>query len=95
MCIENSRSLTNELFDPETGQALFHPRTGRAPKGRQRSKNPGEKLYADAIRSRERREWQKKEDMVRTDQGAARTYARKHTNRLVENAKAQNFSAIF
>ena len=56
MCIENSKSLTNELFDPETGQAWFHPRTGRAPIGRQRSKNPGEKLYNDALYSREKKE---------------------------------------
>jgi hypothetical protein len=56
LCIENSRSLTNELFDPETGQALFHPRIGRANRGRERSRNPGEKLYEEALRSREKKE---------------------------------------
>jgi hypothetical protein len=45
MCIENSRSLTNELFDPETGQQLFKPKVGRGPRGRARSKDTGGNLY--------------------------------------------------
>jgi hypothetical protein len=45
MCIENSRSLTNELFDPETGQRFFRPKVGRAPRGRARSKDASQNLY--------------------------------------------------
>lgn len=56
MCIENSRSLTNELFDPETGQQLFKPKVGRGPRGRARSKDTGSSLYRQALLSRERLE---------------------------------------
>mgnify|MGYP000897786012 CR=1 FL=1 len=55
MCIENSRTLTNDLFDPETGQALFHPRVGRAPVNQQRLRDPGTQLYREALKSRERK----------------------------------------
>ena len=41
MCIENSNTLSNDLFDPDTGQALFHPRVGRGPRGQSRDKDPG------------------------------------------------------
>lgn len=44
LMIENSKNLTNELFDPETGQELFKPKIGRAPRGRQYYK-PGADLY--------------------------------------------------
>jgi hypothetical protein len=55
ICIENSNSLSNDLFDPETGQAFFKPKVGRGPRGRSRSKEPGEQLYRDALRARERK----------------------------------------
>lgn len=95
--MENSRSLTNELFDPETGQALFHPRTGRAPRGRPRSsyKNPGEKLYQDALASRERKDSMRRQDQRQTKKEAKTNYSKRHTNRLVQNAKVQNFATIF
>ena len=49
--IENSRSLNNELFDPETGQELFKPLIGRAPKHHQpgSSRTRGKKLYKEAL----------------------------------------------
>lgn len=31
MMLANSNTLTNELYDPETGQQLFKPKVGRAP----------------------------------------------------------------
>jgi len=31
MMIANSKTLTNDLHDPETGQQLFHPKVGRGP----------------------------------------------------------------
>jgi hypothetical protein len=31
MLIQNSNGLSNDLFDPETGQELFKPRVGRGP----------------------------------------------------------------
>ena len=46
--LENSHSLTNDLFDPETGQELFKPIVGRAPRGRVQnfnSKEAGHNLY--------------------------------------------------
>jgi len=60
LCLENSKNLTNDLFDPETGQEYFKPITGRAPRGRQgygrqRSKNLGEDLYREAFNSRDRK----------------------------------------
>ena len=35
LMMENSKGLTNELCDPETGQEYFKPRVGRGPRGRQ------------------------------------------------------------
>jgi len=60
LCLENSKNLTNDLFDPETGQQYFKPLIGRAPRGREgygrnRSKNLGEDLYKEAFNSRERK----------------------------------------
>jgi len=95
MLIENSRSLTNELFDPETGQALFQPQVGRAPRGRSRSKNPGDKLYQDALKSRERKDSLRREDHKQSKIEASKNHSKRYTNKLVENAKMQNFSAIF
>jgi len=31
MMLANSKTLSNDLYDPETGQQLFHPQVGRAP----------------------------------------------------------------
>jgi hypothetical protein len=61
LCLENSKNLTNDLFDPETGQQFFKPQIGRAPRGREgygrnRSKNLGEDLYREAFNLRERKQ---------------------------------------
>jgi len=54
--MENSKTLTNDLHDPETGQAFFHPRTGRAPKNNyERQKYPETQLYREALKSREKK----------------------------------------
>ena len=89
MLIENSRSLTNELFDPETGQALFQPQVGRAPRGRTREKNqnPGEKLYQDALKSRERKDSLRRDEQKQKKFEASKNHSKRHTNKLVENAK--------
>ena len=29
--LAHSKTLTNDLYDPETGQQLFHPKVGRGP----------------------------------------------------------------
>lgn len=55
MLLENSKNLTNDLFDPETGQEYFKPKVGRGPIGQMRYKNPGDQLYSEAIKSRERK----------------------------------------
>lgn len=89
LLIENSKSLTNELFDPETGQALFHPKIGRAPRGRSRSKNqnPGDKLYQDALNLRERQDSIRREENKQSRMEASKNHSKKYTNKLVENAK--------
>ena len=38
MCMANSQTLTNELYDPDTGQELFKPRITRGPRSVQRPK---------------------------------------------------------
>jgi hypothetical protein len=58
LMMENSKSLTNDLFDPETGQEYFKPKVGRAPRGRQQYR-PGQDLYSEAYRSKERKESQR------------------------------------
>lgn len=47
MMLANSHTLTNDLYDPETGQQLFHPQVGRAPQQRRPApgKGTGENLY--------------------------------------------------
>ena len=50
LCIENSKGLMNDLYDPDTGLEYFKPQVGRAPRGRigrerQMTKNAGENLY--------------------------------------------------
>lgn len=30
-CLAHSQNLSNDLYDPETGQEFFKPKTGRAP----------------------------------------------------------------
>lgn len=55
LLMEHSKNLTNDLFDPETGQEYFKPKVGRAPRGR-RDYKPGVDLYNQAYQSRERKE---------------------------------------
>jgi hypothetical protein len=47
MMLANSQTLTNDLYDPETGQEFFKPRVGRAPRDRHRPQagNAHEMLY--------------------------------------------------
>jgi len=49
--LENSHNLTNDLFDPETGQELFKPNIKRGPRGRPRlnSKEAGRNLYIQGL----------------------------------------------
>lgn len=48
LMMENSKGLTNDLFDPETGQEYFKPKIGRGPTTRGRREDPGADLYAQA-----------------------------------------------
>lgn len=83
MCIENSRSLTNELFDPETGQQLFKPKVGRGPRGRARSKDTGSSLYRQALLSRERFEQKQFEKEESIKQKSNTNFAQKKSNLIV------------
>ena len=47
MCMANSQTLTNDLYDPDTGQEFFQPRVGRGPRSYHRpsANNTHEMLY--------------------------------------------------
>ena len=54
MLLANSQTLTNDLYDPETGQELFKPKVGRGPKQASRpqvartSESAGQHLYKES-----------------------------------------------
>jgi len=95
MCMENSKSLTNDLFDPETGQVLFHPKVGRGPRQRSRQRNPSEQLYENALKLREKKEAQIRQSRESLKKQSSTMHSRSRTNRIVERQKQQTFSKIF
>jgi hypothetical protein len=68
LCLDNSKHLTNDLFDPETGQEYFKPRVGRGPVGPKKwerdsaDQKPGANLYREALKSRERKDSQRRQE---------------------------------
>ena len=48
--LQHSKILTNDLYDPDTGQQLFKPMVGRAPMhGRAAAKDVSSSLYKAAM----------------------------------------------
>lgn len=95
MYMENSRSLNNELFDPETGQTLFKPKVGRGPRGRSRSKDANEQLYRQGQLSRDRRLSVERQHVEGLRKQAERNFSKSRTNKIVEKQKSTNFAKIF
>ena len=95
MYMENSRSLNNELFDPETGQTLFQPKVGRGPRGRSRSKDANDQLYRQGQLSRDRKVSLQRQHAETLRKQAEHNFSKSKTNKIVEKQKSMNFSKIF
>ena len=93
--MENSRSLNNELFDPETGQSLFQPMVGRGPRGRSRSKDANDQLYRQGQISRDRKLSVQRQHQENIRRQAEHNFSKSKTNKIVEKQKSLNFSKIF
>ena len=60
LLLANSQTLTNDLYDPETGQELFKPKVGRGPRNKARpparnSETAGQMLYTASHDEQEKR----------------------------------------
>ena len=96
--MENSRSLTNDLFDPETGQELFKPRINRGPRGRPRQsslRNVTENLYKDGLMRLQRRHAMMNSQENKVRKASATSFSKERTNKLMVKKKIQNFGEIF
>lgn len=91
--MQHSKNLTNDLFDPETGQELFKPKVGRGPRGT--NYRPGVDLYEHAYYSREKKDSQKKEKDRMSKQESTMQHSKKLTNQIVNNKKLNSFIEIF
>lgn len=69
MMLANSQTLSNDLYDPETGQEFFKPKVGRAPRNQLRGQGSSahEMLYkAGQERSARKRSKQMQEENRKT-----------------------------
>lgn len=89
-------SLTNELFDPDSGQPYFKPLVGRGPKNQSREPRAvGSHLYANSKALKEKIDAKKQQALADRDSKAKTVFTQDQTNRIVERLKIQRFSALF
>ena len=88
--VEYSR-ISSENVDPETGQPLFHPRTGRAPANLPRDGNINESLYKQSIKRKENAEKLKcmKEEQI--NQMVNSSYTNNNSDKIVQLRKKKAF----
>lgn len=65
MMMANSQTLSNDLYDPETGQELFKPKIGRGP--RNQARPAGNSAYEMLYRAGQARSARKKSKQIEED----------------------------
>ena len=97
MMLANSNTLTQELYDPETGQQLFQPKVGRAPQHTRLS--PGEAahdaLYKAAMVSNYKKATKQAEKEVKKHVEANQVFTCASTQKIMDKKKFEAFSQIF
>lgn len=98
MYMENSSNLNNDLYDPETGQQLFHPKIGRGPRGRSGSRSireVGGDLYRRAVQSRDKKKQMQNEHLENIKKNMQQNFSKAKTNKMMDKKKQMNFGKIF
>ena len=100
LLLANSQTLTNDLYDPETGQELFRPKVGRGPKNKSRapghsSESTGHMLYQASHEEQVKRRTKQVETQLETIKKAHTVFTNTQTNKIMERKKEQAFAQIF
>lgn len=93
----HSQTLSNDLYDPETGQEFFKPKIGRGPKNQARPQATAahEMLYrAGQQRSARKRSKQIEEDQKKA-QMSNTVFTSSSTKKLIAKRKRESFERIF
>lgn len=89
------RKVTNENFDPTTGQPFFRPRTGRPNQNRKRNKSVGHQLYHQA-KMRQKGIEEKKSRQDEQQRNARNTRKTNNmTEKLIDHKKDKKFVELF
>ena len=97
LMLANSQTLTNDLYDPETGQELFQPKVGRGPRDRPagNSTTAGDQLYQTSQKESIKRKNRVVESQIASAQLANRVFTNQSTNKIIDRLKEQAFKQIF
>jgi hypothetical protein len=100
LLLANSQTLTNDLYDPETGQELFRPKVGRGPKNKSRatghsSESTGQMLYQASHEEQVKRRTKQVETQLETIKKANTVFTNTQTNKIIERKKEHAFAQIF
>lgn len=97
MMMANSKTLSNDLYDPETGQALFQPKVGRAPNQLRPKAGAGtsEHLYKAAQLSSYKKMSAAVQDDIKRNQNSNMVFTCVSTKKMVDDRKFAAFQHIF
>ena len=83
--------MTNDLYDPETGQELFKPKVGRGPRNQQRqvrnSEAAGNNLFKASKQEMAKRQVKQVESQIETVKKANTVHTNSSTNKIIERKK--------
>ena len=97
MCMANSQTLTNELYDPDTGQEFFKPKIGRGPRSQQRPRtgDTHHMLYQAGQARSARKQSTRAEAEAKKQQQANTKFTTYSTKKIMEKKKIESFHQIF
>ena len=97
MMLANCKTLSNDLYDPDTGQQLFHPVVGRAPQQPRPQAGPAtsDHLYKAALVSKYKKMTAQAEREIKKQQDANMVFTCASTKKIVEKKKFTAFAQIF
>lgn len=85
--LANSQTLSQDLYDPETGQQLFKPKIGRGPKTQKRppiksSQTTGKMLFEASKEGQIKRHSKQVEAQIETIKKSNTVFTTKQTNQI-------------
>ena len=97
MMLAHSKTLTNDLYDPETGQQLFKPKVGRGPMQHRAAPGQGtsENLYKAGLVSNYKKMTKQAELEYKKQQDANQVFTCSSTKKIVDKKKFEAFQQIF